>query len=179
MFAVAIIFITIFVMATIGTVRANMQYKKATRSVTRYQQWATPTTYYHYHSNTRDEYVAMRGDAGLIDPTTLVAAILSLCVGTMFAYAMAYVCHAVCRTMRTVYTRMVSRGAVHGDRGAITLRRGTPTEYYQVQYARNGEWVDLPTGTYALHQYAEARAHARELGQLVSFAVRTVEVHQF
>lgn len=137
MFAVAIIFIAIFVMATIGTVRANMQYKKATQSVTRYQQWATPTTYYHYHSNTRDEYVAMRGDAGLVNPGEFALMVCAVLTGTLFAYAMAYLCAAVWYAMRDAHARMVRRGTMRGDRGAVdvsALAHAAYVQYWDVYY---------------------------------------------
>ena len=134
---VAIIFIAIFVMATIGTVRANMQYKKATHNVTRYQQWATPTTYYHYHSSSRDEYVAMRGDAGLVNPAEFAIMVCAVLTGTLFMYAMAYLCAAVWHTMRSAHARMVSKGAMRGDKGAVDMGAlcGTSAaQYWDVYY---------------------------------------------
>lgn len=135
----AIIFVAIFVMATIGTVRANVQYKKATR----YQQWATPTPtpttcyHYHYHSNTRDEYVAMSGDAGLVNPGEFALMVCAVLTGTLFAYAMAYLCAAVWYAMRDAHARMVRRGTMRGDRGAVDMGAlcGTSAaQYWDVYY---------------------------------------------
>jgi len=137
MFAVAIIFITIFVMATIGTVHANHKHSVATQRVTRYQRWNSDVTYYHYHSNTRDEYVAMRGDAGLVNPGEFALMVVAVLTGALFVYAMAYLCAAVWYAMRDAHARMVRRGAMRGDRGAVdvsALAHAAYVQYWDVYY---------------------------------------------
>lgn len=69
---ITIIFAIIFVMVGLGTMRANHKARAATQRVTQYQKWATPTTYYHYHSHARDELVRMEGDVGAVDTDAMV-----------------------------------------------------------------------------------------------------------
>ena len=64
----------------------------------------------------------------------MVCAVLT---GTLFAYAMAYLCAAVWHTMRDVHARMVSRGTMRGDRGAVdmsALAHAAYVQYWDVYY---------------------------------------------
>ena len=137
MFAIAIIFVTILMVATIGTVHANHKHSVATQRVTRYQRWNSDVTYYHYHSSSRDEYVPMHGDAGLVNPAEFAIMVGSVLTGTLFAYAMAYLCAAVWYAMRDAHARMVRRGTMRGDRGAVdvsALAHAAYVQYWDVYY---------------------------------------------
>lgn len=140
---ITIIFAIIFVMVGLGTMRANHKARAATQRVTQYQRWATPATYYHYHSTMRDEYVRMEGDTGAVDVDAMVRTLRTM-------FHLCFYVLTVCAGVRMVSTAMEIYSVASDPHGTGEYI------YATLFYVVAGAAMVLPA-VYAL--YVHARTH--------------------